>query len=47
MPDIRERLARQGLIPGGGSPEDLRDLLSADLSKWGKLIKEIGIKTSE
>jgi len=25
----------------------LRDLLSADLSKWGKLIKEIGIKTTE
>jgi tripartite-type tricarboxylate transporter receptor subunit TctC len=47
MPDIRERLARQGLIPGGGSPEDLRDLLSADLSKWGKFIKEIGIKTTE
>ena len=47
MPDIRERLARQGLIPGGGSPEGLRDLLSEDLSKWGKLIKEIGIKTSE
>ena len=47
MPDIRERLARQGLIPGGGTPEELRDLLSADLSKWGKLIKEIGIKTSE
>jgi tripartite-type tricarboxylate transporter receptor subunit TctC len=47
MPDIRDRLARQGLIPGGGTPEELRDLLSADLSKWGKLIKEIGIKTTE
>ncbi len=47
MPDIRDRLARQGLIPGGGTPEELRDLLSADLSKWGKFIKEIGIKTSE
>ena len=47
MPDIRERLARQGLIPGGGSPEELKDLLSADLSKWGKFITEIGIKTTE
>ncbi len=47
MPEIRERLARQGLIPGGGTPEALRDLLSADLSKWGKLIKEIGLKTTE
>ena len=47
MPDIRDRLARQGLIPGGGTPEALRDLLAADLSKWGKLIKEIGIKTTE
>ena len=47
MPEIRERLARQGLIPGGGSPEALRDLLGADLNKWGKLIKEIGLKTTE
>lgn len=47
MPEIRERLARQGLIPGGGSPEALRDLLGADLDKWGKLIKEIGLKTTE
>ena len=47
MPEIRERLARQGLIPGGGTPEALRDLLNADLSKWGKLIKEIGLKTTE
>ena len=35
------------LIPGGGSPEALRDLLAADLSKWGRLIKEIGIKTTD
>ncbi len=47
MPEIRDRLARQGLIPGGGSPEALRDLLAADLNKWGKFIKEIGIKTTE
>jgi len=47
MPEIRERLARQGLIPGGGTPEALRDLLNADLSKWGKLIREIGLKTTE
>lgn len=47
MPEIQARLAKQGLIPGGGSPEALRDLLDADLNKWGKLIKEIGIKTTE
>ncbi len=47
MPKIRDRLARQGLIPGGGSPEALRDLLAADLNKWGKFIKEIGIKTTK
>jgi len=47
MPEIQARLAKQGLIPGGGSPEALRDLLDADLNKWGKLIKEIGIKTND
>jgi tripartite-type tricarboxylate transporter receptor subunit TctC len=35
------------LIPGGGTPEALRDLLKADLDKWGRLIKEIGLKTAE
>ena len=47
MPEIRERLARQGLIPGGGSPEALRDLLGADRDKGEKLSKEIGLKTAE
>jgi tripartite-type tricarboxylate transporter receptor subunit TctC len=47
MPEIQARLAKQGLIPGGGTPEALRDLLAADLNKWGKLIKEIGIKTTD
>ena len=47
MPEIQARLAKQGLIPGGGTPEALRDLLNADLDKWGKLIREIGLKTTE
>jgi len=47
MPDVQARLAKQGLIPGGGTPEALGQLLSSDLSKWEKLIKEIGIKPTE
>lgn len=42
-PETQERFARQGLIPGGGTPEDLERFFRAELKKWGALIKEVGI----
>jgi len=43
-PDIRAHFAKEGLVTGGGSQEDLRKLLQTDMAKWNKLIKEIGIQ---
>jgi len=43
-PDIQQRFAGQGLIPGGGTPEELGKFLRAELAKWGALIREAGIK---
>jgi tripartite-type tricarboxylate transporter receptor subunit TctC len=43
-PDMRERLIKQGAEPLGGSPEELRQYLSGEISKWGKVIREAGIK---
>ena len=44
MPEVQQRLAAQGLIPGGGTSQALEQLLRSDITKWEKLIKEIGIK---
>ena len=42
-PETQERFARQGLIPGGGTPEELERFFRAELKRWGALIKEVGI----
>jgi tripartite-type tricarboxylate transporter receptor subunit TctC len=44
MPEIRQKMAGHGVEPGGGTPEALGSLLVADIAKWGKLVKEAGIK---
>jgi tripartite-type tricarboxylate transporter receptor subunit TctC len=43
-PDMRERLIGQGAEPLGGPPDDLRKYLAGEISKWGKIIREAGIK---
>ena len=42
--ESRERLSGHGLIPGGGTPQELGQFLHAEIAKWGKLIKETGIR---
>jgi tripartite-type tricarboxylate transporter receptor subunit TctC len=42
--DMRERLIAQGAEPLGGSPTDLRNYLANEISKWGKVIRDAGIK---
>lgn len=42
-PETQQRFARQGLIPGGGTPQELERFLHAELKRWGALIKEVGI----
>jgi len=43
-PEAQQRFASQGLVPGGGTPEDLGKFLRAELVKWSALIKELGIQ---
>jgi tripartite-type tricarboxylate transporter receptor subunit TctC len=45
-PETQQRFASQGLIPGGGTPEELGKFLRAELTKWGALIREAGIQGS-
>lgn len=43
-PEIREKLLAQGSEAVGGTPEQLGALVSAELPKWAKLVKDAGIK---
>ena len=43
-PDIRAWLEKQGLEPVGGSPEAFDAEIRADLDKWGKTTRRLGIR---
>ena len=45
LPDVRQLLLSFGLEPVGGTPEQFRDHLNAELTKWAKVIKDTGIRT--
>ena len=42
--DIREKLMAQGYTINGGSPQDLGNLVRAELVKWARVVKESGAK---
>lgn len=44
MPDVQERFAAGGSIALGGTPAQFRDYLKSELGKYGRLIREAGIK---
>ena len=43
-PDIREKLQNQGFTVNGGSSQDLARLVSSELTKWARVVKESGAK---
>jgi tripartite-type tricarboxylate transporter receptor subunit TctC len=43
-PEVREKLAQQGVSARGGTPEDLRRLLAADIEKWRRVIEQAKIE---
>lgn len=44
LPDVKERMAIDGLDALGGSPERFRDVLKRDIAKWQKVVKTGNIK---
>jgi tripartite-type tricarboxylate transporter receptor subunit TctC len=42
-PQVLERLAKQGLLAVGGSPERFAEFIAHDIVKWRKVVKEAGI----
>lgn len=43
-PDIRERIVADGAEPVGSSPEEFRQFLVGDVTKWARVVKESGAK---
>lgn len=44
LPDVKERLLSQFYEPLGGTPEKFAQVIRTDLERYGKLIREAGIK---
>ena len=44
MPDVVERMASLGVLPVGGAPAVLAQTNAADLDRFGRIIKDLGIQ---
>lgn len=44
LPDVKERLSRDGVEPGSSTPEQLNAVVQAEKKLWTKVIKDAGIK---
>jgi tripartite-type tricarboxylate transporter receptor subunit TctC len=44
MPDVMEKLEASGAEEGGGSTEKMAQFMHAELEKWGRVIKQAGVK---
>ena len=42
-PHVVEKLSKQGLTTGGGSPDRFRDFIASDIVKWRNVVQEAGI----
>jgi tripartite-type tricarboxylate transporter receptor subunit TctC len=43
-PQIKQKLADQGLTVAGDSPEQFRDFIDSETKKWAKVMKDAGVK---
>jgi len=43
-PEVRDRLVGMGLEPVGSSPADFAAYVKSESAKWGKVIKDAGVK---
>ena len=44
LPDVQQAARADGTTITGGTPEQLRDRIKAELAMYGNLIKQAGIK---
>lgn len=46
LPDVAKRLAEVSFTTVGDQPEDFAEFLKAEVDKWGKIVKELGLKAN-
>ena len=44
LPEVRDKIINGGATPIGGSSEDFAAFLRADYAKWGRIVRESGVK---
>ncbi len=44
VPEVRERQISQGVDPVGSTPEYFAEFIKTEMTKWGKVVKQAGIK---
>jgi tripartite-type tricarboxylate transporter receptor subunit TctC len=44
MEDVKRRFEDQGVEPVGGPPSQFADHISAEIQKWGKVVKDANIQ---
>lgn len=47
LSDVKERMAGDGVEPAGGSPERFREVLTRDVAKWQKVVRNANIKPGQ
>ncbi len=46
-PEMRKKLADQGIVAIGSTPDEFRTFLTAEIARWAKVIKDANIKAVE
>jgi tripartite-type tricarboxylate transporter receptor subunit TctC len=46
LPEVRTRFDELGLLPVGGTPDEMAAVIAAETPRWARLIKEAGIRIS-
>jgi tripartite-type tricarboxylate transporter receptor subunit TctC len=44
LPDVRETLMKQGMVPAPGTPDEITGQIREDVERWKKFVAETGIK---
>ena len=44
QPELRDKLAAQGIVVNGSSPEEVQAFVVAAVAKWAKVIRDADIK---
>ena len=46
-PPLAEQLGKQGFEPSTSNPEQLKEIIAKDLTRWARFVSETGIKVEQ